>query len=383
MKFDWVIVGAGLTGSVLAERIASQLDQRVLLVERRDHIAGNTFDYYDRHGVLVHKYGPHIFHTNNAAVWNYLSRFTEWIPYYHFVLGSVGGKLVPVPFNLNSLYALFPPSYAATLEDKLLSTFGLGTKIPILKLRDETDDAELKDLADYVYHNIFEGYTLKQWAMKPEQLDPGVTARVPISISRDDRYFQDTYQAMPRHGYTQMCRRILAHKNIKILLQTDYREIADDVRCGRTIYTGEIDTFFNKCHGALPYRSLRFEFEHAEVDRVQPVGQINYPNDQPFTRTTEFKHLTGQRHGRTTIAREYSEEYVEGRNEAYYPIPTASNRELYARYEREAESLNGSVLFAGRLADYKYYNMDQAVARALSMFEKQVARPLLAMAAKA
>jgi UDP-galactopyranose mutase len=381
VKFDWLVVGAGLTGSVLAERIASQLDQRVLVVERRDHIAGNTFDHYDHHGVLVHKYGPHIFHTNNAAVWNYLSRFTEWIPYYHFVLGSVGGKLVPVPFNLNSLYALFPPSYAATLENKLLATFGLGTKIPVLKLR-ETDDAELKHLADYVYRNVFEGYTLKQWAMKPEQLDPGVTARVPISISRDDRYFQDTYQAMPRHGYSEMCRRILAHPNIKLLLKTDYREIAADVRCGRIIYTGEIDTFFNKCHGALPYRSLRFEYEHAEVDRLQPVGQINYPNDQPFTRTTEFKHLTGQRHSRTTVAREYSEEYVEGRNEAYYPIPTAANRELYARYEREAESLNGSVLFAGRLADYKYYNMDQAVARSLSVFEKQVLRSL-AMAAKA
>ncbi|MCS7194988.1 MAG: UDP-galactopyranose mutase, partial [Meiothermus sp.] len=299
MKVDWLVVGAGFTGAVLAERIASQLDQKVLVVDRRDHIGGNAYDYYDEHGVLVHKYGPHIFHTNSRKVWNYLSQFTEWRPYYHRVLASVEGRLVPVPFNLNSLYALFPPRYAERLEEKLIYTYGFGVKIPILKMR-EAEDSDLRFLADYIYKNIFYGYTLKQWELKPEELDPSVTGRVPVYISRDDRYFQDTYQAMPKHGYTTMFANILRHKNIKVLLNTDYREVVEDIKYARMVYTGPIDAFFDYMHGKLPYRSLRFDFMYEEIEQFQPVGQVNYPNEHSFTRLTEFKHLTGQKHVGTT-----------------------------------------------------------------------------------
>lgn len=253
MKVDWLIVGAGFTGAVLAERIASQLDQKVLVVEKRNHIGGNAYDYYNEHGVLVHKYGPHIFHTNSKKVWDYLSQFTEWRPYYHRVLASVEGKLVPVPFNLNSLYALFPPKYAERLEEKLICTYGFGVKVPILKMK-EAKDEELRFLADYIYKNIFYGYTIKQWELTPEELDPSVTGRVPVYISRDDRYFQDTYQAMPKQGYTAMFGRILSHKNIKVLLNTDYREIVREICFNRMIYTGPIDVYFDYMHGSLPYR---------------------------------------------------------------------------------------------------------------------------------
>lgn len=371
MKVDWLIVGAGFTGAILAERIASQLGQKVLVVEQRDHIAGNAFDYYDEHGVLVHKYGPHIFHTNSRKVWDYLSQFTEWRPYYHRVLASVEGKLVPVPFNLNSLYALFPPKYAERLEDKLICTYGFGVKIPILKMK-EAEDGELRFLADYIYKNVFYGYTFKQWELRPEELDPSVTGRVPVYISRDDRYFQDTYQAIPKHGYTAMFQRILAHKNIKVLLNTEYREIVDEVRFNRMIYTGPMDAYFDYMHGPLPYRSLRFDLQYQEAPRLQEVGQINYPNEHTYTRLTEFKHLTGQKHPGSTIAVEYPQAHIPGETVPYYPIPRAENRQRYEAYQNEADKLKRTVLFAGRLADYKYYNMDQAAARALKLFEEEV-----------
>jgi UDP-galactopyranose mutase len=370
-KVDWLIVGAGFTGAVLAERIASQLDQKVLVVEKRNHIGGNAYDYYNEHGVLVHKYGPHIFHTNSKKVRDYLSQFTEWRPYYHRVLASVEGKLVPVPFNLNSLYALFPPKYAERLEEKLICTYGFGVKVPILKMK-EAKDEELRFLADYIYKNIFYGYTIKQWELTPEELDPSVTGRVPVYISRDDRYFQDTYQAMPKQGYTAMFGRILSHKNIKVLLNTDYREIVREIRFNRMIYTGPIDVYFDYMHGSLPYRSLRFEFLTFDREWQQEVGTLNYPNEYDFTRTTELKHLTGQRLPWTTLIVEYPQAYQpENINfEPYYPIPREENRLRYSLYEKEAAKLGGSVLFAGRLADYKYYNMDQAVARALKLFEE-------------
>lgn len=370
MNVDYLIIGAGFTGAVLAERIAKELDKRVLVVDRRRHIGGNAYDYYDEHGVLVHKYGPHIFHTNSKKVWDYLSQFTEWRPYYHRVRAVVEGVEVPVPFNLNSIRLLFPPRLAERLEEKLVQAFGYGARVPILRLR-EVEDAELRFLADYVYKYVFEGYTLKQWGLRPEELDPSVTGRVPVLVSRDDRYFQDMYQAMPKHGYTALFQRMLSHPNIKVLLGADWKEIESGVKFDRLIFTGPIDEFFGYIHGRLPYRSLRFAFLHYAMPQYQSVGQMNYPNEQSFTRITEFKHLTGQEHPGTTVAVEYPENYVPIQNEPYYPIPCEENRERYALYAKEAAKLE-TVLFVGRLADYRYYNMDQVVARALKLFEEVI-----------
>jgi UDP-galactopyranose mutase len=373
MKVDWLIVGAGFTGSTLAERIATQLGQTVLVVERRSHIGGNAYDEHDQSGVLVHRYGPHIFHTNCQKVWDYLSQFTEWRPYQHRVLAVVDGKKVPVPFNLTSLHRLFPSSAATRLEDLLIRHYGYGAKVPILRLR-ESANQELKALADFVYEKVFLGYTLKQWELRPEDLDPSVTGRVPVHVSRDDRYFQDTYQAMPLRGYAELFRRMLAHPNIEVMRDTDYKRIEDQVRFDRMVFTGAIDEFFDYVHGPLPYRSLTFEFLTLDCEWYQEAGTINYPNGERFTRITEQKYLSGQALPRTTIVREYPEKHVPGQNEAYYPIPREENREQHKLYLREAAKLNGSVLFAGRLGDYKYYNMDQAVGRALRLFE-EIAAP--------
>lgn len=373
MKFDWLIIGAGYSACVLAERIATQLEQRVLIVEKRNHIGGNAYDYYNEHGHLIHKYGPHIFHTKSKEVWNYLSGFTEWRPYYHQVLGVVEGKKVPIPFNLNSLYQLFPPHYAEKLEGLLLENFGFGKKVPILQLKESTS-GDLAFLADYIYDNVFLRYTQKQWNLKPEELDNGVTARVPIYISRDDRYFQDPYQAMPKLGYTSMFQRMLDHPNIKVLLNTDYREVMEDVSFNRAICTGPIDAFFDYAHGEMPYRSIDFRFETLNQETYQEVGTVNYPNDYDITRITEQKYLTGQVSPKTTIVREFPQAYIPGRNDPYYPIPRAENRDRLSLYLNDAKKLKGTVLFAGRLGDYKYYNMDQAVVRALGIFEKEIAR---------
>ncbi|MDF5717741.1 MAG: UDP-galactopyranose mutase [Rhizonema sp. NSF051] len=372
MKVDWLIVGAGYSGCVLAERIATQTQQRVLIVERRDHIGGNAYDFYNEHGILVHKYGPHIFHTKSKKVWDYLSQFTEWRHYYHQVLGVLEGKKVPIPFNLNSLYTLFPPRYAEKLEEQLLENFGFGVKVPILKLR-ESASGDLEFLANYIYENVFLRYTMKQWELKPEELDRGVTGRVPVYISRDNRYFQDPYQAMPKHGYTEMFRRMLAHPNIMVLLNADYREVINDIKFNRMIYTGPIDTFFDYMYGELPYRSIRFQFDTLDRDYYQEVGTVNYPNDYDITRITEQKYLSGQTSPKTTLVMEYPQAYVPGKNDPYYPIPREENRERYDFYLKEVEKLNGTVIFAGRLAEYKYYDMDQAALRALSLFEKQLA----------
>ena len=371
VKVDWLIVGAGYTGAVLAERIASQLGQKVLVIERRDHIAGNAYDYYDPHGILVHRYGPHIFHTNSKRVWDYLSQFTEWRPYYHRVRALIEGKEIPLPFSLASLRALFSERLANKLEEKLIAHCGYGARVPILKLR-EAEDPDLRFLADYVYRHVFEGYTLKQWGLRPEELSPTVTARVPVLVSYDERYFQDTYQAMPKEGYTALFRRMLSHHNIKVLLKADWREVEGEVCFDRMVFTGPIDEFFGYLHGSLPYRSLRFELEHHPRLYVQEVGQMNYPNEYPYTRITEFKHLTGQDYlPHTTLAYEYPEAYEPGKNEPYYPVPKEENEERYQLYLKEAERLK-AVIFAGRLGDYRYYNMDQAVARALKLFEEVV-----------
>lgn len=368
MKVDWLIVGAGFTGATLAERIASQCNEKVLIVEKRDHIGGNAYDYYNESGILVHKYGSHTFHTNSEMVWKYLSQFTEWRPYFHEVLAAVDGMKIPVPFNLNSLYALFPPKLAEKLEEQLIQQFKYGAKVPILKLK-ESASGDLSFLADYIYQKVFYGYTLKHWELNPEELDPSVTARVPVHISRDNRYFQDTYQGVPKHGYTALFQRMLNHPNIKILLNTDYQEIVKEVTFKRMIYTGPIDTYFRYIHGTLPYRSLRFDFVTLDTEYFQEVGTVNYPNEYPYTRILEQKHLTGQICSKTTISYVYPQNYMAGKNEPYYPIPRKENRERYSLYLTEAEKIKDTVLFAGRLADYRYYNMDQAVARALTLFK--------------
>lgn len=373
MGFDYLIVGAGYSGSVLAERIATVLDKTVLVIDKRNHIAGNAYDCYDENEILIHKYGPHIFHTNSKKVVDYLSRFTEWIPYFHHVLGVIEGKEVPIPFNLNSIHQLFPPQYASKLEDDLIKSHGYGQKVPILKLK-ESASGELKFLAEYIYQNVFYGYTLKQWGLKPEELDASVTARVPVLIGRDDRYFQDTYQMMPKHGYTKMFEKILDHRNIHVALQTEFKDIEKTgIKFDKLIYTGPIDEFFGYIHGELPYRSLRFEFRPVNQEIFQNAGTVNYPNNNTYTRITEFKHLTGQIHRNTAVVYEFPEQFETGKNIPYYPVPRPENKALYGKYQAEKDKLK-NVIFCGRLGEYVYYNMDQIVARSLSIFENEIAK---------
>jgi UDP-galactopyranose mutase len=368
MKCDVLIVGAGFSGAVLANKIAST-GKKVILIDQRNHISGNCYDFIDENGILIHKYGPHIFHTNSEKVWNYLSQFTEWNYYFHTVLAHVDGKKIPVPFNLNSLYQVFPESYALKIEQLLLEKYGFGNKIPILKLL-QTDDKDLKFLADFVYKNIFLGYNLKQWGVKPEEIDFSVSSRVPVFISKDDRYFQDIYQGIPSNGYTEIFNKMLNNSNIEILLETTFDEVKSKIQYEQLVYTGNIDKYFDYCFGELPYRSLEFEFQNHKTEYFQDVAQENYPNNYDYTRITEFKHLTNQNADTTTIGIEYPKPYVIGKNEPYYPIPSNENNEIYLKYLELANKLNGKVIFSGRLAEYKYYNMDQVIGVALQIFEK-------------
>ncbi|HEU5054557.1 MAG TPA: UDP-galactopyranose mutase [Hanamia sp.] len=357
--FDFLVVGAGLAGSVLAERLAS-LNKKILLVDKRNHIGGNTFDYYNTDGILVHKYGPHIFHTNSKDVFNYLGNFTEWRPYEHRVLASVDGMLVPIPINLNTINQL----YGLNLDSSQLDKF-LESKAEKKEVIQTSEDVVVSKVGRELYEKFFRGYTRKQWNLDPSELDSSVTARIPTRNNRDNRYFTDTYQAIPLHGYTRMFEKMLAHKNIKILLNTDYKEILDAISFKKMIYTGPIDYFYDYCYGKLPYRSLEFKFETLEQKVFQSTGTVNYPNEHAYTRITEFKYLTGQRHHKTSIVFEYPKD--EG--DPYYPVPRPENAELYRRYQLLALR-EQNVLFAGRLATYKYYNMDQVVAQALTLFKK-------------
>ncbi len=358
--FDYLVVGAGFAGSVLAERLATVLGQRVLVVDKRPHIGGNAYDRHDDAGVLVHPYGPHIFHTNCADIFDYLSRFTEWRPYQHRVLASVDGQLLPIPINLdtvNRLYGLH------------LTSFEMGRFLESVAEKPEavrtSEDVVLGKVGRDLYNKFFRGYTRKQWGLDPCELDASVTARVPTRTNRDDRYFEDTFQAMPLHGYTRMFERMLAHPNIKLMLATDYREIVDLVPWRHMVYTGPVDAFFHHKHGRLPYRSLEFRHVTLPQERHQAVGTVNYPNEYGYTRITEFKHLTGQRHACTSLVYEYPR--AEG--DPYYPVPRPENAALYRLYEAEAEALE-NVTFVGRLATYRYYNMDQVVGQALAAFKR-------------
>jgi len=357
-SFDYLVVGGGYAGSVIAERLARGLGKQVLLVDRRSHIGGNAYDHYDDAGILVHKYGPHIFHTSCREVFDYLSRFTEWRQYQHKVLASVDGQLVPIPINLdtiNKLYGLNLTSFQ--MEEFLASRAEKREQIRT------SEDVVVSKVGRELYEKFFRGYTRKQWGLDPSELDAQVTARVPTRTNRDDRYFTDAYQAMPKFGFTRMFGNMLDHPNIHILLNTDYREVKDAVPYKEMIYTGPVDEYFDYRFGKLPYRCLDFKHETHNVQHFQPVAVINYPNDYSYTRVTEFKHLTGQEHPKTSIVYEYP--MAEG--DPYYPIPKPENADLYKQYQTLTNETAG-VHFVGRLATYRYYNMDQVVAQALTVF---------------
>jgi len=367
--FDYLVVGAGFAGSVLAERLASQLDKRVLIVDRRPHIGGNMYDHHDDAGILVHKYGPHIFHTNSRDVFDYLSQFTAWRSYEHRVLASVDGQLVPIPINLDTVNRL----YGLRLSGPELVEF-FAARAEIRTPARTSEDVVVGKVGRELYEKFFRGYTRKQWGLDPSELDASVTARVPTRTNRDDRYFTDTYQAMPRHGYTRLFERLLAHPNIAVMLNTDFHAIDGVIPYRTLIYSGPIDAFFDYRYGKLPYRSLEFRFETLDRPVAQPVGTVNYPNEHPYTRITEFKYLTGQEHAKTSIVSEIPR--AEG--DPYYPVPRPENATLYRRYKALADQ-TAAVHFVGRLATYQYYNMDQVVAQALKTFRDIAARETVAI----
>ncbi|MCY7276169.1 MAG: UDP-galactopyranose mutase [Phormidesmis sp. CAN_BIN44] len=358
--FDYLIVGAGFAGSILAERLANQSGKKVLIVDIRNHIGGNAYDHYNEAGILVHKYGPHIFHTNSRDVFEYLSHFTEWRRYEHRVLASVDGQLVPIPINLDTINKL----YGLKLNSFELEKFFESVAEPKDSIR-TSEDVVVSKVGRELYEKFFRNYTRKQWGIDPSELDKSVTARVPTRTNRDDRYFTDTYQAMPLHGFTRMFENLLNHPNIKVMLNTDYREIRDIIPFKQMIYTGPVDQFFDYRFGKLPYRSLDFKHETLNESVHQSAPVVNYPNEHLYTRITEFKYLTGQEHSKTSIVYEFPK--AEG--DPYYPVPRPENAELYKKYKALADAAP-NVEFVGRLATYKYYNMDQVVAQALAVYAK-------------
>lgn len=358
--YDWLVVGAGFAGAVLAERLASQRDERVLVIDRRPHVAGNAFDHLDAAGVLVHRYGPHIFHTNSDAVFAHLSRFTEWRPYEHRVLGEVDGMRVPIPINLDTINTL----YGLSLTSDELEDWFAARAEPVAEIR-TSEDVVVSRIGRELYEKFFRGYTRKQWALDPSELDRAVTARVPVRSNRDDRYFTDTHQAMPLHGYTAMFERMLDHPNITVRTSTDYADVLGKVSFRRLVWTGPVDEFFGHRYGRLPYRSLRFRHETLDQERFQPVGTVNFPQTEDFTRVSEYKHLTGQVHPRTSI----TYEYPTADGDPYYPIPRPENQALYKRYEALADA-TPDTFFVGRLATYRYLNMDQVVGQSLATFAR-------------
>jgi UDP-galactopyranose mutase len=360
--FDYLIVGAGFAGSVLAERLANGSGKSVLICDRRPHIAGNAYDFYNDAGILIHKYGPHIFHTNSKEVFDYLGNFTEWREYQHRVLASVDGMQLPIPINLDTINKL----YGLNLTAFEVEEFFAKHAEPVERVR-TSEDVVVSKVGRELYEKFFRNYTRKQWGLDPSDLDASVTSRVPTRTNRDDRYFTDMYQAMPKHGYTRMFEKMLDNLNIKIMLNCDYREIMNEVPFRTMIYTGPVDAFFDYKYGKLPYRSLEFKHETHDAEQFQAAPVVNYPNEQAYTRITEFKYLTGQEHKKTSIVYEYPQ--AEG--DPYYPIPRKENAEIYAKYKALADS-RSDVHFVGRLATYKYYNMDQIVAQSLTEYGKIV-----------
>lgn len=356
--YDYLIVGAGFAGSVLAERITSQLNKKVLIVEKRNHIGGNAYDEYDEHGILVHKYGPHIFHTNSKEVFNYLSQFTEWRFYEHKVLAKLGGNLYPIPINRNTINKLYGLDLKTNKETADYFEKVRKKRYPILT----SEDIIVNQVGRDLFEKFFLHYTKKQWNLEPKELSPSVCGRIPVRTNDDCRYFTDKYQFMPKDGYTRMFEKMLNHKNIEVILSTDYKDIVEDIKFNKMIYTGPIDYFFDYIHGKLPYRSIRFEWENIKVEKIQDVAVVNYVEPYiPYTRVTEYKHLTGQKSEKTALSYEFAQ--VDG--EPYYPIPTDANKSIYKKYYNETKKFK-STMFCGRLAEYQYYNMDQVVGRLLN-----------------
>lgn len=376
---ETIIIGCGFAGAVVA-RVLAERGEQVTIIEKRDHIGGNCFDEYDEHGVLVHKYGPHIFHTQNKEVFDFLSRFTRWYDYSHEVVASVYGEIIPIPFNLNTLMIVFGEEKGQALKKELIDTYGENARVPILELQ-KSSSKGIQEVAHYVYENIFLKYTMKQWNQKPEEVDQSVTARVPVLISYDNRYFQDTYQGMPLEGYTKLFENMLEHPNIKVILGRDAKEdiqfnfdkkdvlYQGKVFDGKVIFTGAIDDFFDHKLGQLPYRSLRFDFEHHNQDDYQGHAVVNYTVDEEYTRITEFKHMTGQKIKGTTIIKEYPEVYKDNSQVPYYAILNDDNKQMHQDYVDMLKSFDRFYLL-GRLAQYKYYNIDGIVEEALKLCKK-------------
>jgi UDP-galactopyranose mutase len=363
-RYDYLIVGAGFAGSVLAERLASQHKARVLLIDRRNHVGGNAYDEKDAAGIWYHKYGPHIFHTNSEQVVEYLSQFTDWRPYEHRVLACVRDRLVPIPINRTTLNKLFD---ADLKTDEDAAAYLADRAEPVEEIR-TSEDVVINAVGRELYELFFRGYTRKQWGLDPSELDKQVTSRIPTRTNTDDRYFSDSFQAMPKDGYTAMFSAMLDHKLIDKSLGTDFRDLRDEAEeiADHIIYTGPIDEYFDFRYGKLPYRSLKFEHRTLEEEWHQPVAVVNYPSEEvPHTRVSEYKHLTGQQHSRTSITYEYPA--AEG--DPYYPIPRPENQELFKKYEALGDETSG-VTFVGRLATYRYYNMDQIVGQALATFRR-------------
>jgi UDP-galactopyranose mutase len=361
-QYDYLVVGAGFAGSVMAERLAAGAGKKVLLIDRRPHIGGNAYDHHDAAGILIHQYGPHIFHTNSAEIFDYLSRFTEWRPYEHHVLADIGGLRVPMPINRTTLNKLYGLSLAT---EEQAEAFLASRAEPIDDIR-TSEDVVISKVGRELYETFFRGYTRKQWGMDPSELDKAVTARVPTRTNTDDRYFTDSYQAMPAKGFTRMFENMLDHPNIDLLLGVDFAEVRDEIDYESLVFTGPIDEYFDYRYGTLPYRSLHFRHETLDQEWLQQVAVVNYPDEAvPYTRVTEYKHLTGQRAPRTSITYEYPS--AEG--DPYYPIPREENQALFKRYEALALATS-NVHFVGRLATYRYYNMDQVVGQALATFRR-------------
>ncbi|GHT68723.1 UDP-galactopyranose mutase [Endomicrobiia bacterium] len=362
-KIKNLIVGCGFSGVTVARKIAEDFDEKVVVIDARDHIAGNCYDYWDGNRICVHKYGTHIFHTNLKEVWDFVSRFTKWYPYQHKVKGLIDGQLVPIPFNLNSLHQLFPESISSRIGLCLIEKFGVNKKVCILDLQ-KVKNKDLNFLAEYVYQKVFLEYTIKQWAMKLDEIDSSVLERVPVHISRDDRYFQDKYQGVPLEGYTKLISKMLDHSNIDVRLSTPFSK---SMEYERLFYTGAIDEFFDYRFGQLPYRSIKLDFIEFPFSRFQDSAVINYPCNYDFTRIGEYKWFLNNQSDKTVVSYEYPESFVLGENERYYPIIKDKNVELYNRYLDLAKDIP-NIYFLGRLGDYKYYDIDKAIERVIKVF---------------
>lgn len=376
--YDYIIIGCGFAGAVVAQKMAEK-GKKVLILEKRGHIGGNCYDENDEHGILIHKYGPHIFHTNSKEVYDYLSKYTKWYDYSHEVVANLNGTFIPVPFNLNTLKIVYGEEKAQKLREKLIDQYGYGTRVPILKLRENTDE-DIRAIADFVYENIFLKYTMKQWGQTPEQIDPAVTGRVPVLISEDNRYFQDKYQGMPLEGFTLLFENMLSQEGITVRLNTDAKQVLsfkedgiyfeDDKFEGKIVYTGPIDELFDCKYGRLPYRTLRFDMTYLDEEDYQPKAVVNYTVSEDFTRITEFKKLTGQKAEGTTIMKEYPLAYTGKAGEIpYYAISNEDNINMYNKYVELIKKYDNMYLL-GRLAEYKYYNIDGIVEKALNLVKE-------------